>query len=67
MAFPSTNTAQPTAPNGRSGIMNVDFFEETIIFTKMDVLRQSGVFALSQATASTTSVLNLPQEISRHN
>lgn len=55
------STAQVNAQNAYSNIMDIDFSEETIIFTKMNVLMQSGSFALTQANAMTTGVLNLLQ------
>ncbi|MFA6498253.1 MAG: flagellin [Desulfurivibrionaceae bacterium] len=54
-------TAQLNAQNAYSNIMDIDFSEETTIFTKMNVLVQSGAFALTQANAMTTSVLDLLQ------
>ena len=53
--------AKPKAQKAHSDIMDVDFFEETIIFANMNVLVQSGAFALTQAHALTTNVLNLLQ------
>ena len=54
-------TAQLNAQNARSNIMDIDFSEETINFTRMNVLTQSGAFALTQANAMTTNVLDLLQ------
>ena len=59
--------AKPKAQKARSNIMDVDFSEETIIFTKMNVLVQSGAFALTQADALTTNVLNLLQGSAKSN
>lgn len=54
-------TAQLNAQNARANVMDIDFSEETVIFTKMNVLVQSGAFALTQANAMTTNVLDLLQ------
>ena len=44
-----------------SGIRDVDFAEESAIFSKMQVLMQAGTFAMSQANASQQNVLQLLQ------
>lgn len=44
-----------------SNIMDVDFSEETLNFTKMQVLVQTGSFALTQANAQATNVIALLQ------
>lgn len=68
MTYQTTNpTAKPKARKAPSDTLPVDFFEETIIFRKMDLLAQPGVFALTQAKALPASILDLFQGVSRHN
>ena len=68
MTYQTTNTtAKPKARKAHSDTLPVDFSEETIIFGKMDLLTRPGVFALTQAKALSTSVLDLFQGASRHN
>ena len=64
---PSDTTAEPKARNAHPDTLAVDFFQETIIFTKMNVLAQPGAFALAQAQALPTSVPDLFPGVSRHN
>ncbi len=44
-----------------SQIMDVDFAQESSVFSKMQVLEQAGTFALAQANASSQNVLRLLQ------
>ncbi|PID76136.1 MAG: hypothetical protein CSB22_00730, partial [Deltaproteobacteria bacterium] len=44
-----------------STIRDVDFANESSVFSKMQVLQQAGTFAMSQANASAESVLSLLQ------
>ena len=44
-----------------SNIRDVDFAEEASNFTKMQILSQTGTFAMSQANASAQQVLSLLQ------
>jgi flagellin-like hook-associated protein FlgL len=64
---PTDTTAKPKARKAHSDTLPVDFSKETIIFRNMDLLTQPGVFALTQAKAIPTSVLDLFQGVSRHN
>lgn len=47
--------------NAYSNIMDIDFSEETLNFTKAQILAQTGSFALTQANAFAASVLDLFQ------
>ncbi len=67
MAFQINNTTQPKAQKTPLGTTDVDFFEETIIFKKMNVLMQSGAFALTQSKTLTKSIFALLRGVSRHN
>lgn len=51
----------------QTDIMTVDFSDETIIFKKMNILAQSGAFALSQTNAMPASVLALLRGGREHN
>lgn len=54
-------TTKMNIEGARSNITDIDFSEETLIFTKMQVLTQTGSFALTQANLMTASVLDLLQ------
>lgn len=54
-------TTQINVQNAFSHIMDIDFSQETMVFTRMNILTQSGSFALTQANAMTTMVLDLLQ------
>ncbi len=55
----STTRVNVTA--AESTIRDVDFADESAVFSKMQVLQQAGTFAMSQANASAQSVLSLLQ------
>lgn len=47
--------------NARSRIMDVDFSDETLNFTRLNVLTQTGSYALTQANATLSRVMDLLQ------
>ncbi|MDG4475099.1 flagellin [Thiovibrio frasassiensis] len=55
------STARIDSHETHADIMPVDFSDETIIFTKMNILVQSGTFARSQNNGLAPSVLALLQ------
>lgn len=54
-------TSKMNMESAASAIMDVDLAEESMIFAKMQVLNQSGAFALTQANAISGNVLSLFQ------
>lgn len=55
------STTQVNVGAAESTIRDVDFAGESATFTKMQILSQSGTFAMSQANASAQNVLSLLQ------
>jgi len=55
------NTTKVNVYSAESTIRDVDFAEESSTFTKMQVLSQSGIFALAQANTNSQNVMRLLQ------
>ena len=55
------STTRVNVGAAESTIRDVDFAEESANFTKMQILSQSGTFAMSQANASSQNVMSLLQ------
>ena len=55
------STTRVNVTSAESSIRDVDFAEESSTFTKMQILSQTGTFALAQANASSQNVLSLLQ------
>jgi flagellin len=55
------STTRVNVSSAESSIRDVDFAEEAANFTKMQILAQTGAFAMSQANASSQVVLSLLQ------
>ena len=55
------STTQVNVGAAESTIRDVDFAEESANFTKMQILSQSGTFAMAQANASSQNVMSLLQ------
>ena len=55
------STTRVNVSAAESTIRDVDFSEESAVFTKLQILSQAGTFAMSQANASAQGVLSLLQ------